>query len=83
MSKQEKNKFKKADANGNELAEQIGKGINEEQTQKALEARKNNDIMSFKLPMQLKDDLQKYSINPSELLRAFIRGYVSERKLRS
>lgn len=76
-----KNTFKKSDANGKQLAEEIGKGIDNIHTQKVLEARKNNGVMSFKLPEQLKEDFFNDCENPSELLRAFVRGYVSQRKL--
>ena len=75
-----KNTFKKSDANGNELAEEIGKGINKEHLEKVMEERKFNDIITFKLPAKLKEDFVANCKNPSEVLRAFARGYVSQSK---
>lgn len=75
-----KNKFKKSGANGKQLSEQIGRGLNAEHTLKVLEARRNDSIITFRLPEQLRADFTKECENYSELLRAFVRGYVSQKK---
>lgn len=77
----EKNKFKKQDANGNELPEAIGQGRNEIHIKLVLEARKevNNDIYSFRISSKLKESFNELD-NNGEVLRAFVRGYVAQRK---
>jgi len=75
-----KNEFKKQDANGNQLGESIGKGIDEKHVQKVMDARKNDALISFKLPTELKKEFINNCGNPSELLRAFCRGFVQQRK---
>lgn len=74
------NTYKKQDANGNQLAEEIGKGIDELHQKKVLEARKNDATYQFRTPTQLKEDFNKVCENPSEVLRSLMRGYVNHKK---
>lgn len=68
-----KNEYKKRDANGNQLPEQIGKGLNLEHLAKVKEARevKNKTIIakvttSFKNKWQKK--LKEYSLDESTVI---------------
>jgi antitoxin component of RelBE/YafQ-DinJ toxin-antitoxin module len=68
-----KNEYKKRDANGNQLPEQIGKGLNLEHLAKVKEARevKNKTIIakvttSFKNKWQSK--LKEYSLDESTVI---------------
>jgi len=78
--KQNKNLLKKKrGADGKELAEQIGKGINPVNVEKALEGRQNSEMIVFRLPAQQKEAFMEGNKNPSELLRAFVRGVNSQK----
>lgn len=78
----EKNKFKKQNAQGDRLPEEIGKGINEDHLTKVREALKNDSIQTFKIPEKLKNEFAEVCDNPSEVLRALVRGYVSLKKIK-
>ena len=55
-----KNKFKKSDAKGNKLPEEIGKGINEEHLEKVLsEMNPNDSTLTLRLPRDLHIQLSK------------------------
>ena len=64
-------KGKKYDADGNELAEQIGKGLNIEHINKVKKARLCDSVITFKIP-ELEKALFMENENPSELLRNFV-----------
>jgi hypothetical protein len=76
------NEFKKQDVDGNKLPEIIGKGLTGHWLMIEDEIRElRDDVMTFKLPLELKKAFMKEK-NPSRILRAFVRGYVSQQKLK-
>lgn len=65
-----KNNFKKADAQGNKLPEEIGKGINEEHLKKVLsEMNPNDSALTLRLPsdlhIQLIDECDRMQVTKS------------------
>jgi hypothetical protein len=67
-----KNNFKKSDAQGNKLPEQIGKGLNKEHLKKVLkETSIKNDIISFKIEREIHDKLIR-SANKMNVSKSFI-----------
>jgi hypothetical protein len=74
-----KNKFKKSDAKGNKLPEEIGKGINQDhlenvQKHRGLETTvsyraKQGDVMDFQLTCK------RDGLNPSLVLRELMNNY--------
>lgn len=75
-----KNTYKKQDANGNELAEEIGKGLNLVHAAKVSEVRKNDALLQLRLPTELKEAFNDSCNNPSETLRSLMRLYVIQSK---
>lgn len=74
------NEFKKQDANGNKLTEEIGKGGNEPHIEKVLREVIYDETISFKIQGKLKEEFKSLCPNQTELLRAFVSGYVSQKK---
>ncbi len=76
------NQFKKRDAQGNKLPEQIGKGIDEIHLKIVLDARKEvkKETLSFKVE---EEQFNKFKSIPNnqELLRAFVRGIIKQKGL--
>ena len=67
-----KNNFKKSDAQGNKLPEQIGKGLNKEHIKKVLkETSIKDDIISFKIEREIHDKLIR-SANKMNVSKSFI-----------
>ena len=67
-----KNNFKKSDAQGNKLPEQIGKGLNKEHLKKVLkETSIKDDIISFKIEREIHDKLIR-SANKMNVTKSFI-----------
>jgi len=67
-----KNNFKKSDAQGNKLPEQIGKGLNKEHLKKVLkETSIKDDIISFKIEREIHDKLIR-SANKMNVSKSFI-----------
>jgi len=73
------NNYKKKDANGNEIAEQIGKGFNEAHYKKVQEARKKQFTHTFKVSKMLEKDYRDCG-GTDGMLRAFMQGFVIQTK---
>jgi len=76
-----KNKFKKVDAKGNRLPEQIGKGINKEHLKKVMkETTIKDDMISFKIEREIHDKLiraaNKMNVTKSFILQELIKEFV-------
>lgn len=76
-----KNTYKKQDAKGNELSEEIGKGINEVHLKLVLQAREvaGDDTHSFRIDSELKKEFKKLT-NYNGMLRAFCSEMVKLKK---
>ena len=75
----EKNRFKKSDANGNELPEAIGQGRNETHVTLVLEAREKKEPMYGNINVRVtKEEEEKFKSidNHNEITRAFVRGLI-------
>ena len=82
MSKFEKNKMrseiyhsKKVDANGKQLKENIGKGLNIKQVDK-IEKERLTDFIKFRVDPKIKIILFNNYDNPSEMLRVYVNNLV-------
>ena len=76
-----KNKFKKSDANGNKLPEEIGKGINKDHLEKVMkEINTKDDIISFKIESDIHDKLiksaSKRGVSKSFIIQELIKGFL-------
>jgi len=77
-----KNKFKKSDANGNELPEAIGQGRNETHITIVLEARKEAMYgnLSFRVTKEQEEKFKGIP-NSQDLLRACVREIIKQNGL--
>ena len=76
-----KNNFKKSDAQGNKLPEQIGKGLNKEHIKKVLkETSIKDDIISFKIEREIHDKLirsgNKMNVSKSFIIQELIKEFL-------
>ena len=76
-----KNKFKKPDAQGNRLPEEIGKGINKEHLKKVMkESTIKDDIISFKIEREIHDKLirasNKLNVSKSHIIQELIKEFL-------
>jgi len=81
-----RNKFKKVDANGESLPEEIGKGINEEHLKKVIDYRHTmtreivyDDVITFKINSNEKIEFFECFGNSTEL-RNMVRNYIKNFK---
>lgn len=76
-----KNRYKKADAQGNELPEQIGKGLTEHWIKIEPEIIElKGKVMTFRISEDLKNEFMACTKDTGKLLRSFVRGYVAQNK---
>jgi hypothetical protein len=77
-----KNEFKKADANGNQLSEQIGKGLNVEHLKKVQDARNVDAMNSFKSreidKLNFRDVCKELGLNVSLVHRELMLNFIKE-----
>ena len=78
-----KNKFKKRDAKGNQLPEQIGKGLNAEHWAKVKAARENlTETIAFRVSEKTKIQLDKFAkgvqLKPSDILKVLLKRLLDD-----
>jgi len=78
-----KNEFRKRDANGNQLFEQIGKGLNTEHWAKVKASRiKLTETIAFRVSKKTKIQLDKFAkgvqLNPSDILKALLKRLLDD-----
>ena len=77
-----KNKFKKSDANGNELPEAIGKGVDETHLKKVMKARNMDARITFKSKeidkLNFERICKELNINPSLVHRELMLNFIKE-----
>jgi site-specific recombinase XerC len=74
------NAFKKQGANGKKLAEEVGEGLNYSHPLVKKAEIENNATITVRLPQKEKDKLEENFKNPSDVVRALIRGINSQNK---
>jgi len=74
-----KNKFKKSDANGNQLPEEIGKGLNKEHLQKVMKSRISETYIPIRMSWKEKNDFVNKcgKGNASNVARILFKMYVN------
>jgi len=78
-----KNEFKKRDAKGNQLPEQIGKGLNAEHWAKVKAAREMlTETIAFRVPEKTKLQLDKFAkgvqLKPSDILKVLLKRLLDD-----